>query len=160
MSKPVSPSGAAMRIGDAERTDAADRLAKHFSDGRLDETEFGERLDRAMRAKTMADLSGLLADLPPDPAPPLQGGRRQQRTMAQTELDRERLALIAQQRVHPPARHEGRRRLRRLVLFVGLVALALMVAHWMAHSVALWITVGVIAFLWLRRNTAHGHHGG
>jgi hypothetical protein len=150
-----------MRIGDAERTDVADRLAKHFSDGRLDETEFGERLDRAMRAKTMADLSGLLADLPSDSAPPLQGGRRHQRAMAQTELDRERLALKAQQQAHRQARHNGRRRrLRLLVLFVGLVFGALMVAHWMAHSVALWIIVGVIAFLWLRRNTAHGDHGG
>src|SRR5215472_17529589 len=110
MSKPVSPSGAAMRIGDAERTDVADRLAKHFSDGRLDETEFGERLDRAMRAKTMADLSGLLADLPPDSAPPPLGGRRHHRKMAQTELDRERLALKAQQQVHRRARRAGRRR--------------------------------------------------
>ena len=77
MSNPVSPPqpttpalrraswpGADMRVGDAERAEIADRLAKHFSDGRLDEAEFADRLDRAMRAKTMADLSGLLSDLP------------------------------------------------------------------------------------------------
>jgi hypothetical protein len=42
----------------------ADRLSKHYSDGRLDQAEFNERLDRAMNAKTQADLNGLFADLP------------------------------------------------------------------------------------------------
>ena len=53
-----------MRISDAERTEVADRLSKHYSDGRLDQAEFNERLDRAMNAKTQADLTGLFADLP------------------------------------------------------------------------------------------------
>jgi len=53
-----------MRIGDAERNQMSELLSKHYSDGRLDAAEFQERLDRAMSAKTRADLSGLLADLP------------------------------------------------------------------------------------------------
>ncbi len=53
-----------MRISDAERAEVADRLSKHYSDGRLDQAEFNERLDRAMNAKTQADLNGLFADLP------------------------------------------------------------------------------------------------
>jgi hypothetical protein len=53
-----------MRISDAERTEVADRLSRHYSDGRLDQAEFNERLDRAMNAKTQADLNGLFADLP------------------------------------------------------------------------------------------------
>jgi hypothetical protein len=53
-----------MRISDAERTEVADRLSKHYSDGRLDQAEFNERLDRTMNAKTQADLNGLFADLP------------------------------------------------------------------------------------------------
>ena len=56
--------GSEMRVGDTERSAIADRLAEHFSDGRLDEAEFNDRLDRAMQAKTMGDLTGLLADLP------------------------------------------------------------------------------------------------
>jgi hypothetical protein len=52
------------RVSDAERADVAERLSKHYSDGRLDQAEFNERLDRAMKAKTHADLSGLLDDLP------------------------------------------------------------------------------------------------
>src|SRR5215471_7153623 len=53
-----------MRISDADRADVADRLSKHYSDGRLDQAEFNERLDRAMKAKTQADLAGLFTDLP------------------------------------------------------------------------------------------------
>ncbi len=64
-----------MRISDADRAEVADRLSKHYSDGRLDQAEFDERLDRAMKAKTHADLDGLFADLPADepgkvPPPP------------------------------------------------------------------------------------------
>jgi hypothetical protein len=66
---------ATLRIGDAERQQMSDVLAEHFSDGRLDESEFRERMDKAMAAKTTGDLSGLLSDLPPldgrsAPAPP------------------------------------------------------------------------------------------
>jgi len=53
-----------MRISDAERADVADLLSKHYGDGRLDQAEFNQRLDQAMRAKTYADLGGLFADLP------------------------------------------------------------------------------------------------
>ena len=53
-----------IRIGDAERNEISEQLSKHYGDGRLDAAEFQERLDRAMSAKTRADLSGLLADLP------------------------------------------------------------------------------------------------
>jgi Domain of unknown function (DUF1707) len=53
-----------MRVSDAERQAVTDRLAEHFADGRLDQAEFDERAGRAMAAKTRADLSGLLDDLP------------------------------------------------------------------------------------------------
>jgi ferric-dicitrate binding protein FerR (iron transport regulator) len=75
MSGPTSPtwflaatrrrtSYAGMRVSDAERAEVADLLSKHYGDGRLDEAEFHQRLDQAMRAKTYADLSGLFDDLP------------------------------------------------------------------------------------------------
>jgi Domain of unknown function (DUF1707) len=53
-----------LRVSDAERQAVADRLAEHFADGRLDQAEFDERVERAMGAKTQADLSGLFDDLP------------------------------------------------------------------------------------------------
>jgi hypothetical protein len=57
-----------MRVSHADRTEVADRLSRHYADGRLDEDEFNERLDRAMKAKTHADLHGLFADLPDQPS--------------------------------------------------------------------------------------------
>ena len=58
-----------MRVSDAERQEVADRLAEHFSSGRLDQAEFDERVGRAMNAKTRADLNGLFDDLPETGAP-------------------------------------------------------------------------------------------
>lgn len=58
-----------MRVSDADRQAVADRLAEHFSSGRLDQAEFDERVGRAMSAKTRADLDGLFDDLPETGAP-------------------------------------------------------------------------------------------
>jgi hypothetical protein len=58
-----------MRVSDAERQAVADRLAEHFTSGRLDQAEFDERVGRAMGAKTRADLNGLFDDLPETGAP-------------------------------------------------------------------------------------------
>jgi hypothetical protein len=71
----AAPDDPNMRLSHAERTEVADRLSKHYGDGRLDEEEFNERLDRAMKAKTRGDVDGLFDDLPDDgpaapPAPP------------------------------------------------------------------------------------------
>ena len=67
-----------MRVSDAERQAVADRLAEHFSSGRLDQEEFDERVSRAMSAKTRADLNGLFDDLPepglPGAAGPIPAG--------------------------------------------------------------------------------------
>ncbi|HEX4833770.1 MAG TPA: DUF1707 domain-containing protein [Trebonia sp.] len=54
----------AMRVSDAERAEVADRLARHYGDGRLDKAEFDERVSRAMAAKTAGDFEGLFDDLP------------------------------------------------------------------------------------------------
>ena len=63
---------AGLRASDGERNDVADRLSRHYAEGRLDETEFKARLDTAMSATTRGDLSGLFHDLPrlhTEPAP-------------------------------------------------------------------------------------------
>ena len=58
-----------LRVSDAERNTVAEQLGTHYGDGRLDQAEFDERVDRAMKAKTRADLSGLFDDLPETGAP-------------------------------------------------------------------------------------------
>lgn len=72
-----------LRVSNAERQAVADRLAEHFSDGRLSQDEFDERAKQAVHARTRGDLRGLFDDLPEpgmpgvalpgedaDPAPP------------------------------------------------------------------------------------------
>lgn len=53
-----------LRASDAERNVVADKLSRHFAEGRLDQTEFKARLDTAMSATTRGDLNGLFHDLP------------------------------------------------------------------------------------------------
>jgi Flp pilus assembly protein TadB len=74
-----SPDTGDLRVSDAERNEVADKLSRHFADGRLDQTEFKERLDTAMSAKTQNDLDGLFDDLPrlhTEAAPPPSRRRR------------------------------------------------------------------------------------
>jgi hypothetical protein len=63
-----------MRVSDAERQVAVDRLRRAHDEGRLDLHEYDNRLVLAYRAVTYADLDQLFADLPPathrPPAPP------------------------------------------------------------------------------------------
>jgi hypothetical protein len=66
---------ASMRASDEERNAVADKLSRHYAEGRLDEVEFKNRLDTAMSATTRGDLNGLFDDLPrlptePPPPPP------------------------------------------------------------------------------------------
>lgn len=62
--EPDEPPRGAPRIGDAEREAAVEELTEHFVAGRLDQAEFDQRMDAAMRARTAADLVPLFADLP------------------------------------------------------------------------------------------------
>ncbi len=54
----------AVRIGDAERQQAAERLGEHLRAGRLDAAEYDERLERAFAARTAPELAPLFSDLP------------------------------------------------------------------------------------------------
>lgn len=56
------------RVGDAERSDALDRLGTLFADGYLDVGEFEERTAQAAVARTRGELSMLFDDLPAEPA--------------------------------------------------------------------------------------------
>ena len=136
----------------------ADRLARHFSDGRLDQAEFEDRLDRAMRAKTRADLIGLLSDLPEGlTGPPdrdlqrSRGQRRRERELLKVQLERERLLLAHERREHRRQERELRRQsLRQLPAIVGLVVVVLVVGTVLRHIYSLWLAVAVLVFLWLR----------
>lgn len=124
-----------LRVSDAERTEVAELLKRHCADGRLDSVEFEARLDRALRAKTRADLAGLFDDLPSLEAP--QPSRRP-----------------------PGGRPRGPRSTLWLVAAITLVAMLAVSAVSAAWSFAPWrvpwVIVIVIAFALWRR----GHHYG
>jgi hypothetical protein len=66
-----------LRIGDAERDEAATQLSEHFVAGRLTIDEFNERLEKALTAKTADQLSHIMADLPKPRKPRPEPARRQ-----------------------------------------------------------------------------------
>ncbi|HJD79707.1 MAG TPA: DUF1707 domain-containing protein [Corynebacterium pollutisoli] len=53
-----------LRLSDNERISAMSALATHFTEGRLDTSEFDERTLAASQAKTRGDLRPLFDDLP------------------------------------------------------------------------------------------------
>jgi Domain of unknown function (DUF1707) len=64
-----------VRAADADREATAERLRQHHAEGRIDVTEFQERLDGTYQAKTVGELRQLVSDLPRDPQPgPLHRG--------------------------------------------------------------------------------------
>ena len=112
-----------LRVSDAERAEVADRLAKHYGDGRLDQAEFDKRLDQAMRAVTQSDLSGLFADLP--------GGGTPE-------------AVARRQHVRPY------RPYRRILSYVLLIVITVAVWHALLRVFIPWLLIGLLVFLWLR----------
>jgi hypothetical protein len=62
--RPLEP-----RIGDADRDQAVAFLQEHMAQGRIDASEFDDRMSRALKAKTASELAVLFDDLP-EPRPP------------------------------------------------------------------------------------------
>jgi len=54
----------ALRASDRERDAVVQRVQQAFAEGRLDDTEFDERMRAALTARTRGDLDALLTDLP------------------------------------------------------------------------------------------------
>jgi hypothetical protein len=116
-----------LRVSDAERSEVADLLSKHYGDGRLDQAEFDQRMDMAMHAKTYADLNGLFDDLPqPDPSgPPGPPGPGR----------------------HPAHEHHVHRGGRGLLLIALIVVVAVTAGHAVAWSFTPWFWFG--PWLWI-----------
>ena len=58
---------ARIRAGDSDRQQSVDRLARHFTDGRLDSGEYDERVRRAYASVYLDELPPLFSDLPAEP---------------------------------------------------------------------------------------------
>jgi hypothetical protein len=55
------------RSGNADRQQSVDRLARHFTDGRLDSGEYDDRVRRAYASVYLDELPPLFSDLPAEP---------------------------------------------------------------------------------------------
>ena len=76
-----------LRIGDAEREEAARELGEHFALGRITAEEHSERLEQVWAARTKADLAPAFRDLPrPQVRRPAQAAARERRTHPRFEL--------------------------------------------------------------------------
>jgi hypothetical protein len=62
------PDPSRLRIADSDREQLASELRDHMVEGRLTQDEFEERVERAYRASTRAELDALREDLPLSPA--------------------------------------------------------------------------------------------
>jgi hypothetical protein len=179
MSTPVSPGGRArpaastrpwpdprLRVGDAERAEVTDRLARHYSDGRLDQAEFDRRLDKAMRATTVADLTGLLDDLPDGQPPRLPypvapggpgsqpGGRRYRRRLLKLQLEQQRLVVKRERHELRKLQRAGHRHaLMWIMAFAAFLLAGYLVSRAIEHWFAAWLVLGVIVVLLLRRGS-------
>jgi DUF1707 SHOCT-like domain len=123
-----------LRVSDAERADVADRLSKHYGDGRLDQTEFNERMERAMNAKTQGDFAGLFDDLP---------------DVAGQEPP-----------ARPPVSYQPARRpspVYRIFMLALLVIAAIILGHILAQWFFPWVLLAIVAYLLLRHHE-RSHH--
>jgi hypothetical protein len=62
-----------IRASDADRERTSELLRGHHIEGRLDASEFQDRLERSLQAKTLGELSALSADLPQEDPPRARG---------------------------------------------------------------------------------------
>ncbi len=128
-------SDASMRASDGERNAVADKLSRHYAEGRLDEAEFKGRLDIAMSATTRGDLNGLFHDLP----------------------------RMASEAPPPPPRHRRILPFVILVAFLAVVAGATIPFYPLYHVP--WLLVAIVGFVLWRRAVGrpgwhHHHHDG
>ncbi|MDO8188016.1 DUF1707 domain-containing protein [Conexibacter sp. JD483] len=79
-------SEADLRASDAERERTVTQLRDHFSSGRISEQELDERSDAAYAARTVGELTALVADLPALPAPPPRPGHDPEREAARKRV--------------------------------------------------------------------------
>jgi Domain of unknown function (DUF1707) len=118
-----------MRISDAERAEVADLLSKHYGDGRLDQAEFDQRLDQAMKAKTYKDLSGLFADLP------------------QTDTSDTSRAAQASDASRAVKRGQHQHRNHRVLFLVLVIAIAVTAGHALAWAFTPWVWIGLVGMI-------------
>lgn len=134
----VGSTTGSLRVGDAERDEAAAALGEHFAQGRLSREEYDDRLAAAFAAKTGGELQSLFRDLPaPRPGTPIRVAAARPR----------------------PGRPRGFR-LPLFPLFLVLIGLAIVLDAWWVLFIGLGVAFCLRSSRRQRawRHMSHGHY--
>lgn len=120
-----------IRVGDAERSVALDRLGTLFADGYLDVGEFEERTGQAAVARTRGELASLFYDLPED------SSAAEKRSPSDAELE-EKLA--------------AKKKMDRAQMLTGVVGAAtffvLQIGFDLDYAWVVWPVTGLLMIAW------------
>lgn len=136
-----------VRIGDAERSSAADALGEHFAAGRISSEEFSERLDQVWAARTAPDLRPLFADLPGNGGLPVASstaGSTPRPTRGATDGRRGGPPSAGRSRSRPPFP---------VVVVLAIAAMIFLVTH-------LPLVIALLGVLWFTGMLRGGRRGG
>ncbi|CAM3302406.1 DUF1707 domain-containing protein [Stackebrandtia soli] len=146
---PPAPDRSGQRAADSDRKLTVDRLRHALDEGRLDLSEYDERIASAYQAKTYGDLDRLLADIPGTvPA-------------GQSELEAVQPGAVTSREAVDKRRARRRKELRgiwsgfggALIFFTGLWAIGWIASgnppghYWPAWIVGIW-GIGALASTW------------
>lgn len=129
--------GAARRLTEAERGEAAGTLRTALDEGRLDLAEFDERVRAAHAATTAADLVPLVADLAVPPRPPRRG-------WTDALFDR----FVANSAMLPAARHRWLRWTWKWTAGATLLTYGLLAVFWDSTLTLVAGSWALLAALW------------
>ncbi|QGN34048.1 DUF1707 domain-containing protein [Microlunatus sp. Gsoil 973] len=118
-----SPTPGAVRIGDRERDQATECLREHMAAGRLDATEFDQRIEAALTARYAEELQPLFVDLPA-PRPDLPTVRREP-TAGPTA---QKLVAEPKPTAQQPSAYRGLR--AATAIMWAVVIIACVASHW------------------------------
>lgn len=134
-----------IRAGDSDRHQAVDHLARHFTAGRLDSTEYDERVRRAYASVYLDELPPLFSDLPAEPTP-LQA-RDQARRQGHGPVDRRALHGYGA----APTLLQGLRRIPMFTVLVVVLLWIMLITHGVLLPVPL-IWIGLFGLHAARRS--------
>lgn len=129
-----------MRASESDRQVVMERLRQAVEEGRLDVTEYQERVDAAMQAKVYSELDILLSDLQQLPPPGFSDAAVEPTTVMPASLSK------ANQQLRDNA-GEGSRKWKIAGVSVGIAAVLSLILFAIAPELFLYIAIAVLVIL-------------
>lgn len=129
-----------MRASESDRQVVMDRLRQAVEEGRIDVTEYQERVDAAMQAKVYSELDVLLSDLQQLPPPGFSEASMEPTTVMPASLSK------ANQQLRDSA-DQGSRKWKIAGVAVGIAAVLSLILFAIAPELFLYIAIAVLVIL-------------